>query len=489
MGLPTETTRPLRVAALVKQIPEFEVMEIGPDGRLQREGVPLEMSAYCRRAVAEGVLLAGQTGGSCTIFTLGPPSAEDVLREALAFGADDAVLVSDPAFAGSDSLATARALAAAIGRRDPFDLILVGRNSVDAETGQVGPELAQLLDLPFATGVKQLELDARRRRGCGPRRLRTGRLVARGHRGAARRAQHRRAADRPVQDQGSRGVGDGRRVAHRARDRGRPRTAVRGARPAARRGSARCGSSAVLRRRRRLDGPVADQVDTVVAALAERGLLGTRAGDAADEHARSLAPTEVPGPSRRHECPASACWSSPAASACCASCWAPPPASPPRSGGQVTAIGESLVAPEPTGAAVAEVLDTWGADEVVAITGPGMVEEDVAAEVIRWCGETEPDVRAGPEHRVGTGGRGPGCRRARRRPDRRRRRARPRRGRPAGRLEARLRRGHGRRHRDDVAGAAGHGAAGRAHGARAAAVDRVHRRDRATGDAPRPCRR
>ena len=73
----------VRVAALVKQIPEFEHMKLGPDGRLQRQGLPLEMSAYDRRAVAKGVELARQTGGSCTVVTLGPASAEDVLREAL----------------------------------------------------------------------------------------------------------------------------------------------------------------------------------------------------------------------------------------------------------------------------------------------------------------------------------------------------------------------------------------------------------------------
>ena len=106
------------------------------------------------------------------MITLGPPSAEDVLREALAYGADDAVLVSDPAFAGSDTLATARALAATLARMGDVDLVLCGRNSVDAETGQVGPELAQLLDLPFATGVKHLELESGARR-CGSAASRT----------------------------------------------------------------------------------------------------------------------------------------------------------------------------------------------------------------------------------------------------------------------------------------------------------------------------
>jgi len=148
----------MRIAALVKQIPKFEEMQLGPDGRLRRDGIELEMNPYCRRAAAKGVELARETGGTCTVITLGPPSADDTLREAIAWGATDGVLITDPAFAGSDTLATARALAAAIRLVGPFDLILCGRNSVDADTGQVGPELAELLDLPFATGVRHLAI-------------------------------------------------------------------------------------------------------------------------------------------------------------------------------------------------------------------------------------------------------------------------------------------------------------------------------------------
>jgi electron transfer flavoprotein alpha subunit len=153
----------MRIAALVKQIPKFEAMALGPDGRLVREGLELELNAYCRRAVSQGVALAAEHGGRVTVFTLGPPAAEDALREAIAWGLErdvaiEGVLVTDPACAGSDTLATARALAAALGREGPFDLVLTGRNSVDADTGQVGPELATLLDLPFATGVRHLEL-------------------------------------------------------------------------------------------------------------------------------------------------------------------------------------------------------------------------------------------------------------------------------------------------------------------------------------------
>jgi electron transfer flavoprotein alpha subunit len=153
---PREVGAPLRIASLVKQIPHPEALRM-EDGRLVRDGVELEMNAYCRRAVAEGVTLARATGGTCTVVTLGPPSAEDVLREAIAWGADRGLHVCDAAFAGSDTLATARALAAALRRAGPFDLILAGRNSLDGETGQVGPELAELLDLPFAAGVRELE--------------------------------------------------------------------------------------------------------------------------------------------------------------------------------------------------------------------------------------------------------------------------------------------------------------------------------------------
>jgi electron transfer flavoprotein alpha subunit len=146
---------PLRIAALAKQVPLAESLEL-QGGRLVRTGVGSEMNPYCRRAVAQGVTLARETGGTCTVITLGPPGAEDVLREAVAWGADAGLHACDPDFAGSDTLATARALAAVLRAAGPFDLILVGRNSIDGETGQVGPELAELLDLPFADGVRRL---------------------------------------------------------------------------------------------------------------------------------------------------------------------------------------------------------------------------------------------------------------------------------------------------------------------------------------------
>ena len=155
----------MRLAVLVKQIPKFEEIELGEDGRLRRDGIELELNPYCRRAVSKACELAVERPGSrVTVFTLGPPAADDSLREAIAWGLDRevdicGVHVTDTAFAGSDTLATAKALAAALTRHGPFDLVLTGRNSVDADTGQVGPEVAQLLDLPFLTGVRYLAVD------------------------------------------------------------------------------------------------------------------------------------------------------------------------------------------------------------------------------------------------------------------------------------------------------------------------------------------
>ena len=153
---------PRRVLALAKQIPVFEDMRLGPDRRLVRDGHVLHMNDYCRRGVAQGLQIARASGGTLSVLTLGPPSADTVCREAIAFGADAGLHVTDPAFAGSDTLATARALAAAVEHLGPFDLIFAGRNSVDADTGQVPPQLAELLGLPFACGVRRLRLAGER---------------------------------------------------------------------------------------------------------------------------------------------------------------------------------------------------------------------------------------------------------------------------------------------------------------------------------------
>jgi electron transfer flavoprotein alpha subunit len=153
------------LAVLIKQIPSFDSFQSDGRNRLLRAGVPLEMNPFCRRALSQGVDLVQRRGGRCVAITMGPPSAEEVLREALACGADEAVLLSDPQLAGSDTLVTARALSIALRRLGPFDAVLVGQYSVDATTGQVGPQVAEFLDLPFVGAIRELELSEARDSG------------------------------------------------------------------------------------------------------------------------------------------------------------------------------------------------------------------------------------------------------------------------------------------------------------------------------------
>jgi electron transfer flavoprotein alpha/beta subunit len=128
----------MRYAVLIKQVPDVSQMQFDPvTRRLKREGVRLEVSSFDVRALLRAVELRKETGGEVVALTMGPPQAREALEHCLALGADRGVHLVDPAFAGSDTLATARALALAL-RREGFDLVLCGKSSVDAETGQVG---------------------------------------------------------------------------------------------------------------------------------------------------------------------------------------------------------------------------------------------------------------------------------------------------------------------------------------------------------------
>jgi electron transfer flavoprotein alpha subunit len=154
----------MRILVLIKQVPLVWAMKLDPATKtLKREGIPSEVSAFDLRALAKAAELRRTHGGEVIALTMGPPQARKALEECLALGADAALHLCDPAFAGSDTLATARVLAAAI-RRQPFDLILCGRHSVDAETGQVGPEIAEMLDLPQVTAARSLDVDGGRAR-------------------------------------------------------------------------------------------------------------------------------------------------------------------------------------------------------------------------------------------------------------------------------------------------------------------------------------
>jgi electron transfer flavoprotein alpha subunit len=146
----------MKTVVLIKQVPVVSAMKLDPETKtLIREGVPAEVSSFDIRALIKAVALRDTHGGEVIVLTMGPPQARDALHHCLALGADRAIHLVDRAFAGSDTLATARALSLAL-KREGYDLILCGRHSTDAETGQVGPEVAELLDIPQITGARTL---------------------------------------------------------------------------------------------------------------------------------------------------------------------------------------------------------------------------------------------------------------------------------------------------------------------------------------------
>jgi len=154
----------MRILVCVKYVPVLSALRFDPaTRRLVREGVPGEVSSFDVRALGGAATLRQAHGGEVVALTMGPPAAREGLVDCLALGADRALHVQDPLLAGSDTLATARVLAAAI-RGEAPDLVLLGRASVDAETGQVGPEVAELLGWPQATAVRRLSVDPNTRR-------------------------------------------------------------------------------------------------------------------------------------------------------------------------------------------------------------------------------------------------------------------------------------------------------------------------------------
>ena len=153
----------MRIAALLKPIVTLDAAPAERERRWRDEDHELTADPYGLRAVAQACELAAAVGdGTVTVVTLGPARAADLVRGAMEAGHEtdvdcDGILLADPAFAGSDTLATARALAATLGRGD-FDLVLAGRSDVDRDTGAVGPQLAELLGLPYVGGARYLSL-------------------------------------------------------------------------------------------------------------------------------------------------------------------------------------------------------------------------------------------------------------------------------------------------------------------------------------------
>lgn len=153
----------MKIAVCIKYVPVVAQMRFDPATRtMVREGVASEINPFDRLGVACAVALRTAPDDEVIVVSMGPPHTREGLLQCLALGADRAVLLSDRALAGSDTLATARALALLLAREQP-DLILCGRNSTDAETGQVGPELAELLHLPHISQVRALSYEAQSR--------------------------------------------------------------------------------------------------------------------------------------------------------------------------------------------------------------------------------------------------------------------------------------------------------------------------------------
>lgn len=159
----------MHIVVCIKQVPDSAQIRVHPvTNTIMRQGVPAIVNPYDLFALEEALRLKDQFGGRVTMLCMGPPQAEDSLRKCISFGATDAILVTDRAFAGADTLATSYALAAAIrkiGQTQAVDLVFTGKQTIDGDTAQVGPGIAKRLGLNLLTYVSRVvEVDLDRRR-------------------------------------------------------------------------------------------------------------------------------------------------------------------------------------------------------------------------------------------------------------------------------------------------------------------------------------
>ena len=148
----------MKIVVCIKQVPDTTEIKINPEtNTLIREGVDSIINPFDMFAIEEGLRLREKHGGQVIILTMGPPQAEAALKEAVALGADEIFLVCDRACAGADTWATGYTLAKAIAKLGEIDLIICGKQAMDGDTGQVGPGVAEFLDLPFMPYVRKIE--------------------------------------------------------------------------------------------------------------------------------------------------------------------------------------------------------------------------------------------------------------------------------------------------------------------------------------------
>ncbi len=147
----------MNITVCIKQVPDTAEIRINPEtNTLMREGVPSIINPFDLNAIEAALQIRDQAGGKVTVLTMGPPQAETSLRDAIAMGADEAVLLSDKAFAGSDTWATSYTLAKAIEKLGA-DIIFCGKQAIDGDTAQVGPETAEFLNIPHISYIRKIE--------------------------------------------------------------------------------------------------------------------------------------------------------------------------------------------------------------------------------------------------------------------------------------------------------------------------------------------
>lgn len=147
----------MNIIVCIKQVPDTAEVRINPEtNTLIREGVASIINPYDMHAVEAALQIRESAGGKVTIITMGPPQAEVALREALSMGADEAVLLTDRAFAGSDTWATSYTLSMAV-RKLGARIVICGKQAIDGDTAQVGPEMAEFLDIPHISYVRRIE--------------------------------------------------------------------------------------------------------------------------------------------------------------------------------------------------------------------------------------------------------------------------------------------------------------------------------------------
>jgi electron transfer flavoprotein beta subunit len=152
----------MNIVVCIKQVPGTTQVKINPEtGTLIRDGVEAVVNPFDEYAIEEAVRIREKVGGKVTVITMGPPQADAALRTAISMGADEGVLISDRAFAGSDTWATSYTLTAGIRtlikELGKVDLIICGKQAIDGDTAQVGPGVAEMLDIPFVAWVRKVE--------------------------------------------------------------------------------------------------------------------------------------------------------------------------------------------------------------------------------------------------------------------------------------------------------------------------------------------